>query len=51
MFLIRSFKMEFYRFQSEHYFNKKKCIVDRDVVNDVKRSRQSVVTRAGIRFL
>ena len=39
----------FYRLQKEHYFNKK--IVDTDVVNDVTRLRQSVITRVVIRFL
>ena len=29
----------------------RKCIVDTDVINDVTRSRQSVITRVFIRFL
>ena len=41
--------MWFYRFQTEHYFNKK-TIVDMDVVNDVTSTRQSVITRVVIQF-
>ena len=42
--------MGFYRLQNQHYFIRK-SIVDTDVVNDVTRSRQSVITRVVMRFL
>ena len=36
--------MTFYRLQNEYCFNKKKRIVDTDVINDVSCTRQNVIT-------
>ena len=43
-------KMELYRLQNDHYFNKKRTL-DTDVVNDVTSMRQSDMTRVVIRIL
>ena len=37
--------MGVYRLQTEYCFNKKKRIVDTDIVNDATCSRKSVITR------
>ena len=34
--------MEFYHFQNEYYFNKK-CIIDMDIVNDVRCSDKNTI--------
>ena len=41
--------MGFCRFQNEHYFNKK-CIIDMDIINDVRCMRQSVITHVVVRI-